>query len=53
VVKRVGRLPRFGILNYAKEKLLAQNTKDIIRQAVVNTWGHNLPIPTQVIKKKY
>jgi hypothetical protein len=53
VVKRVGRLPRSGILNYAREKLLAQNTKDIIQQAVVNTWGHNLPIPAQVIKKKY
>jgi hypothetical protein len=33
--------------------MLAQNTKDAIGQAVVNTWGHNLPILAQVIKKKY
>jgi hypothetical protein len=37
VVERAGWLLRSGILNYAREKLLAQNTKDAIGQAVVNT----------------
>jgi len=54
VVKRVGRPRHSGVLNQAREVLLAQKTEDANNLACVTTsTRHNRPVPAQVIKKNY
>jgi len=54
VVKQVGRPRHSGVLNQAREVLLAQKTEDAIDLACVTTsTRHNRPVPAQVIKKNY
>ena len=53
MVKRVGRPRHSGVLNQAREVLLAQKTEDAIDLACVSTsTRHNRPVPAQVINNR-